>query len=140
MVHDARSLRLSMIRLGAATIVIGLATFATVLPAQVAGATNDVVSNCNGSGPDSLPAVVGAATSGDTITFSVTCPTSSPITLTSTIDINTNLSIDGPGPGDLAVSGNNAVAAFAITSRLSASISGLTIEDGRMSRSPWIFG
>jgi predicted outer membrane repeat protein len=96
----------------------------------VASAANDVVSDCNGSGAGSLPAVVAAATSGDTITFSVTCPSSSPITLASTIDINTNLTIDGPGASELVVSGNNAVEDFDVPSGVTATISGISIEDG----------
>ena len=69
MFNASRFLRLATLRLGAATLIIGLATFVTVLPAQVAGAANDVVTTCAGSGTGSLPAAVGAAASGDTITF-----------------------------------------------------------------------
>lgn len=117
-------------RLIAATLVIGLATFAAVLPGQMAGAANDVVTNCNGSGPGSLDAVVAAASSGDIITFSVTCPPSSPIALASTIRIDGNLAIDGPEASDLVVSGNDSVGVFDVGSAGTLSVSGITIEDG----------
>jgi hypothetical protein len=130
MFHGARSMRFATARVAASTLVIGLATFVTVLPAQVAGAADDVVSTCNGSGPGSLPAVVAAAASGDTITFSVSCPPSSPITLASTLDIDTNLTIDGPGSSDVAVSGDKMVGVFDIASGATVTFSGLTVEDG----------
>lgn len=130
MFHGARSMRFATVRVAAATLVIGLATFVTVLPAQVAGAADDVVSTCAGSGPGSLPAVVGAANSADTITFSVDCPASSPITLASTIDIGVNLTIDGPGASDVAVSGNNTVGVFNVSPDTTVTMTGLTIEDG----------
>jgi hypothetical protein len=60
----------------------------------------------------------------------VSCPPSSPITLASTIDVSTNLTIDGPGASDLAVSGNMAVEALDVSSGITASVSGLTLEDG----------
>lgn len=125
-----RSIRFVTLRITAATLVIGLVTFAAVLPGQVAGAATDVVSNCSGSGVGSLPAVVAAAASGDTIKFSVDCPTSSPITLSSTIDIDTNLTIDGPGASELVVSGNNTVEVFDVASGVTATFSGITIKDG----------
>src|SRR3984957_5422036 len=133
MLHGSRSLWAASLRLAVAALVIGLTTFETVLTAGVADATNDVVSTCANSGTGSLPAVVASAASGDTITFSVSCPPSSPITLASTINLNTNLTINGPGANDLAVSGNKAVEVFSIASGVTASISGITVEDGHNS-------
>ncbi len=109
---------------------------ASVLSAQVAGAATDTVTNCSGSASDSgsLPYEVVNASSGDTISFSVTCPSNSPITLSSTIDISTNLTINGPGASSLVVSGNNAVEVFDVNaSGVTVTISGLTIEDGSAS-------
>jgi hypothetical protein len=107
----------------------------------MAGAANDVVTNCNSSGSGSLPAVVAAASSGDAITFSVTCPPSSPITLSSTINIDTNLTINGPGASELAVSGDNAVEVFDVpTSSVNATISGITIQDGNAAVKPYVGG
>src|ERR1700683_686650 len=114
MFAGARPTRLAPIRIVGGAIVIAVASLsATAFTAQVASAANDVVSNCNGSGAGSLPAVVAAATSGDTITFSVTCPTSAPITLASPpIDIDTNVTIDGPGASELVVSANHSLEVF----------------------------
>jgi len=118
------------IRLIIATFVTGAAVLGvTVIPDQVAGASSDVVLNCNNSGSGSLPAVVAGAAPGDTIIFSV--PSSCTIiTLTSTIDITTSVTIDGPGAGTLAVSGNNASAVFQVDGGVSATIAGITVEDG----------
>ncbi len=104
----------------------------SVFTAQVAGAATDSVANCSGSAsdPGSLPYEVANASSGDTISFSVTCPSNSPITLSSTININTDLTIDGPGVSELAISGGGTVGVFAIPAGVTVSISGLTIEDG----------
>jgi len=110
--------------------LIGLATFSVaVLPAHVAAAATDTVTNCNGSGAGSLPVVVASAASGDAITFSVACPPASPIVLNSTIDITQDLVIDGPGASSLVVSGNRAVEAFNVPSGVVATISGIAIEN-----------
>ena len=104
-----------------------------VLPARVAEAATDVVTTCSGSAstPGSLPYEVTNALSGDTIAFSVSCPTTSPIDLASTIDINENLTIGGPGPSTMVVSGGGSVEVFDVESgATAATISGLTIEDG----------
>jgi hypothetical protein len=121
------------IRLTAATLVVVFAMVSvTMLPAQIAGAAaNDTVTNCNSSGPGSLPAVVAGAASGDFISFSSPC---SLIVLSSTIKIATNLTIEGPGASDLAVSGNNAVQVFDVPSGITATISGISIEDGSSSQ------
>ncbi len=109
--------------------------FISSLIAGVAGAATNTVTTCSGSGSGSLPGVVAASAPGDTITFSVICPPDAPITLDSSIDISQNLTIDGPGARDLAVSGNAAIEPFAITSAVTnATISGLTVEDGSASQ------
>jgi len=70
----------------------------------------------------------------------VSCPPTSPIVLTSTINITKNLTINGLGPSDTAVSGNNAVGAFSVGSGVTdAMISGLTIEDGNSKYGGGIF-
>ncbi len=71
-----------------------------------------------------------AATSGDTVTFALS-PACSIITLTRTISIATDLTIEGPGVNSLGVSGNNAVEVFNIASSASVTIAGLTIEYGQ---------
>lgn len=102
------------------------------LTATPAAAATDTVTNCSGSSSDagSLPYEVANAASGDTINFSVSCPASSPIVLSSTVDIATSMTIDGPGANVLAVSGDGNVGVFQVDSGVTATISGLTIEDG----------
>jgi hypothetical protein len=71
---------------------------------------------------------VANAVDGTTITFDMSNPCST-ITLTSTIPIGRNITIEGPGAGELAVSGNGAVEVFAVGADFTT-ISGLTIENG----------
>jgi predicted outer membrane repeat protein len=112
-----------------AGLTLGLSSFSAVLASKAAWATPLRVTNCNDDGsPGSLRSAVGAATSGSTITFTTSCPT---ITLVAFyIPITTNLTIKGPGAGKLAVSGNNDSAVFEVDSNITATISGLTIENG----------
>ncbi len=118
----------------AGTLLFGGAVTASlavgVLPASASTLT---VTDCSGSTSDagSLPTAVASAASGDTITFKpgLSCPAKSPITLTSTISINQNLTITGPGASTMVVSGDNAVEVFAVNSG-TVTISGLTIENG----------
>jgi hypothetical protein len=116
----------------AGALVTALATFSVaVLPAQVAGAATRTVTNCGDSGPGSLRAAVAVANPGDTVTFSVSCPVGTPIALTSgPIDITTDLTIAGPGAANLVVSGSNSSQVFVVDAGVTATISGITIEDG----------
>ena len=86
------------------------------------------VTNTSDSGPGSLRAAIAAASPGDTIDFGLTYPAT--ITLASTLDIGTDLAISGPGASNLAISGNNAVGVFHVSSGVAVSISGVTIENG----------
>jgi hypothetical protein len=136
MFGGVRSMRLVGLRLFAASLVTGAVAVA-VLPAQVAEAGTDVVTTCSGSASTagSLPYEVTNAISGDTITFSVSCPPASPITLASTIDLTENLTIDGPGPSAVAVTGGSGGGSdggsFDVESGVTAAtISGLTVENG----------
>ena len=77
----------------------------------------------------SLREAIGSGDSGDSITFAVT----GTITLVgSQLVIDKSLRIDGPGSGDLSISGNNVSRVFQI-SKGNVSISGLTIRDGNIS-------
>ena len=111
----------------------GVTALVDVPPASAATLT---VTSCTDSGPGSLRQTVANASPGDTITFAVPCST---ITLTSgDIQINQDLTISGPGPTALAISGNNNSAVFDVSCLpfsclFSAAISGLTIEDGSAS-------
>lgn len=117
-------------RLAAATAVVGLAALVAAPHALAASLQARRVTNCDDSGAGSLRQAVQEAPPGGTVTFSVSCPPSSPITLGSTVDITRDVTIDGSGPGTLAVSGNHDVEVFDIGRGVTATIAGLTIEDG----------
>ena len=127
--RSAGGKRGSRLALAGLATVLATGTLA-VLPAATASAAPISVTNCNGSGGGSLPDAVAGAGSGDVITFAVSCPPSSPIVLAGTITISTDLTITGPGAGRLAVSGNNAVQVFHVAAGVTATISGITIENG----------
>ncbi len=117
--------------LGALTV--GLSAIAVVaLPAGTAGAATQVVTNCSGSPttPGSLPYEAAAAASGDTITFALS-PACSLITVVSPVPI-AGLTIDGPGAGNLAVSGGGTTGVFlnGPDPSATATLTGLTVEDG----------
>ena len=119
------------LRLIVASLGVGMATVAVaVLPAQIAGAATHTVSNCSATGPGSLAAQVAAATPGTTVTFAPAVTACSPIVLTSTVTIGVNLTIDGPGATKLDISGGGAIEVFSVSSGVTATISGLTIEHG----------
>jgi len=91
-------------------------------------AATSTVTTTADSGPGSLRDAIASASSGDTITFSLTYPAT--ITIASTLWIGTNLTISGPGDSHLAISGNNTVQVLQIGSGVTAVISGVTIESG----------
>ena len=129
--HRLARRKLRKVSIVLATSTIGLSTIGVLaISGKIAGAATDTVTTCNGAGPGSLPATVTSAGAGDTVNFSVTCPATSPIVLAAPMDITTNLTIDGPGANRLVVSGNNAVEAFEVASGVTATISGITIENG----------
>ena len=126
-----------VLRLIAASLLVA-ASLASALVAQeqAARAATDAVSDSNNSGPGSLRSAVAGAASGDTVIFSVDCPSSSPITLDSAIEVNTDLTIDGPGAGQLVLDGVNldtdhAVAAISIPPNITATISGVSIDNAQ---------
>jgi predicted outer membrane repeat protein len=95
------------------------------------------VLNTLDSGAGSLRAEIKAAHNGDTINFALPPPppgqTTQTITLTSgELLITKNLTINGPGAGQLTISGNNASRVFELSSKSTpqVTISGLTISNG----------
>jgi predicted outer membrane repeat protein len=91
-------------------------------------ATTIVVTNTNDSGPGSLRNALSIANDGDTIDATGVSGT---ILLTSgELQINHNVTINGPGAGSLAVNGNAASRVFHVFAGLTALISGLTVTNG----------
>jgi hypothetical protein len=91
------------------------------------------VLNTHDSGAGSLRAEIAAAHSNDTIVFAPSLDGQT-ITLTSgELLIKKNLTIAGPGAGELTVSGNNASRVFEVASKENVTLSGLTISDGAAS-------
>jgi hypothetical protein len=90
-------------------------------------ATIIVVTNTNDNGPGSLRDALAIANDGDTIDATGVSGT---ILLTSgELPINHNVTINGPGAGNLAVDGNHSSPVFG-TGGSGATISGLTITNG----------
>jgi hypothetical protein len=113
---------------GGLLVLTSLAVIA--FPGPVAGADGaPAVTNCNDHGTGSLRQALADAAINATITFPPT-PLCAVIRLVSPIAIDANVTIAGPGAGAMAVSGNDAVEDFDVAVGVTASISGLTIEDG----------
>ena len=115
-----------------ALVAFGLVALAVVVvPAPRASAATDVVTNCSGSVsvPGSLPFEVANSGSGDTITFALSPPCAT-ITLGATVDISRSLTVTGPGASSLAVEGTASGPVFSVDSGSTATISGLSIENG----------
>lgn len=112
------------------SVCLGLWLLAASSPAN----TLTVTSNAD-SGAGSLRQAIADAASGDTIAFDAAL-NGSVITLTSgQLVISKNLSILGPGPGQLALNGNGASRVFHLANsvagpRFTISISGLSITNG----------
>lgn len=119
-------------------LVLGLMTpgsgWNSVRPAQ--GATLTVNSNGDsGSGCPascSLRGAINSAASGDTIVFASSV--TGVITFGSTITINKNLTINGPGASILAISGGGTTSLFTISSA-TVTITGLTLRNAVASAS-----
>ena len=104
------------------------AAMATITVQDLAdGAAN--AANCPGAGCR-LRDAIAAATAGDTIDFAVT----GTIILTSgELVINKNLTIQGPGADQLSISGNEMSRVFMVNSGVTATLTRLKIEKGKVS-------
>jgi hypothetical protein len=100
-----------------------------LLIGSTASGNTITVKNTNDSGPGSLRYAIASANSGDTINFKLIYPATITLT-TGTLNIGTSLTISGPGPLNLAISGNNVVRVLYISSGATVRISGVTIENG----------
>jgi hypothetical protein len=136
--HGGRRLGVPVGRVIAA-LLRGAGMACVILGASTPQAATLTVINNNDSGVGSLRAEVAAAASGDTINFAP--GVTGTITLTSgEIDINTSLTITGPGAGTLTVSGNNTSIVFNVAiGGFTVAISGLTISGGNGSNGAGIF-
>jgi hypothetical protein len=82
------------------------------------------------SGPGSLRYEIAAARSKDTIVFAPSLDGQT-ITLTSgELDLTKNLTIQGPGAGQLTISGGGSSRVFEVASKTKVTLSGLTISNG----------
>lgn len=101
-----------------------------LLLTQSGSAATYTVINTLDSGAGSLRDAltnVNAGSGGDTINFSGVTGT---ITLSSVLSITKSVTINGPGPNLLTISGNNAVRIFSISATAPVTISGLTMAHG----------
>ena len=89
-----------------------------------AEAATIVVTNLASAGPGTLRSALTNAQNGDTITFAVTGIITN--TVLGGLTISNNISIIGPGPSLLCLTGTNICRGFKITNGVTASISGLT--------------
>ena len=119
-------------RLACVSVLAGSAVVTAIaLPAQTANAATFSVTNCNHPGAGSLRAEVAAAPSGQAVAFRSSVASCSPILLSDgPIQITKNVTIKGPGAGAVAVSGGGSVQVFSISAAVTATIVGLTIENG----------
>jgi hypothetical protein len=95
-----------------------------------ATASAQVVTNTADSGPGTLRSALTNAASGAVITFDPSL-SGATITLSNTLTINTNLTIDASAlPGDLQINGNHAVQIFNVASTINVFLNSLTITNG----------
>jgi hypothetical protein len=124
-ISTAIALTAALVAAGRRRVVLG-GLFLGFLMAPPAFGSTVTVTNTNDSGPGSLRDAIATAAPGDTIDFGVT----GTITLSSTLAIDKDLTISGPGAANLAVSGNNSVVVFATANYTNVTISGLTVSGG----------
>lgn len=106
----------------------------TPTPSPTPPQSTQVVTNINDSGPGSLRQAIEDVVTGGNVVFSALFDSPRTILLESELRIVRDVTISGPGPALLTVSGNNAVRVFNIggsSPGATVSISGLTIANGR---------
>src|SRR5665213_4176597 len=93
-------------------------------------ASAQVVTNSADSGPGTLRSAITNAASGAVITFDPNL-SGSTITLSNTLRINMNLTIDASAlPGGLQINGNGSVQIFNVASNITVLLNSLTITNG----------
>lgn len=128
--RPSRPASMRRLSLEAAALVLLIMGVSTVVGVSPAAATTLTVTNCANSGAGSLRQTVADATSGDIIRFDLSPPCSTITNPTGYIIISKDLNIEGPGSTSLSISGEGSNGLLEIFSGITASISGLTIEDG----------
>jgi hypothetical protein len=110
---------------------VGMLLGLTLLrPTPVAQAANLIVSDCGDTGgANQLRQKIAAAASNDTVT--ITCTGTINVSANGTLVIGKNLTINGPGAGNLAISGGAAVRVFDIGA-FTVNISGVSITHGKI--------
>jgi PKD repeat protein len=89
-----------------------------------------LVTNSADSGPGTLRSAITNAASGAVITFDPSL-SGATITLSNTLTINTNLTIDASAlPGGLQINGNGSVQIFIVASNITVFLNSLTITNG----------
>jgi hypothetical protein len=97
---------------------------------RLMGTDTFVVTNVSDAGPGSLRQALADASDGDAIRFDPAL-NGQTITLTSgQLSVNENVTVSGPGAGQLSVNGNAAGRVFHISAGKTVTISGLTITNG----------
>src|SRR5207302_287777 len=103
-------------------------------------AATTTVTNTNDNGSGSLRDAIANASPGDTINFGVT----GTITYASPFYINKNLTISGPGAGNLSLNGNNANASQALIigegANVTVNISGIAVVNSNTVNPPNVLG
>src|SRR5271165_7384463 len=95
-----------------------------------ATASAQVVTNSADSGPGTLRSAITNAASGAVITFDPSL-SGATITLSNTLTINTNLTIDASAlPGGLQINGNGSVQIFNVAANTVVFLNSLTITNG----------
>jgi predicted outer membrane repeat protein len=98
-------------------------------PLHTARAATHTVTNTNEDGPGSLRDAIANASNGDIIDATGISGT---ITLTYTIFVGKDVTINGPGRSNLAISGNDSVGVFYIDFGKTVTIRDVTISDGKL--------
>ena len=108
-----------------------LLALAGLLAAPLASSAADlVVTNLADSGPGTLRSAITNAASGAVITFDPSL-SGATITLSNTLTVNTNLTIDASAlPGGLQINGNGSVQIFNVASNTFVFLNSLTITNG----------
>ena len=95
-----------------------------------ATASAQVVTNTADSGPGTLRSAITNAASGAVITFDPSL-SGATITLSNTLAINTNLTIDASAlPGGIQINGNGSVQIFIVATNITVFLNSLTITNG----------